>query len=149
MIGFLEAENLGHTPSFRPSRIARVQVIVRGQSDSNELFELLVDLNSKSIEQKKHLVGKHAYIDTAYMQDVEKACRADPRIQDEIMKLNLPEGASVVIEPWAYATDGMNDMSKRTTMVSPMYLLIYISTSKRCLSESFIVLVLCTPSERP
>ncbi|KAF4219089.1 hypothetical protein CNMCM5878_003944 [Aspergillus fumigatiaffinis] len=116
MIGFLEAENLGHTPSFRPPRIARVQVIVRGQSDSNELFELLIDLNSKSIEQKEHLVGKHAYIDTAYMQDVEKACRADPRIQDEIKKLNLPEGASVVIEPWAYATDGMNDMSKRTTM---------------------------------
>ena len=51
------------------------------------------------------------------MQTVEKACRADPRIDDEIRKLKLPSGATVVIEAWAYATDGMNDMNERTTMV--------------------------------
>lgn len=124
MILFLEAEHLGHTPVLCPARIARVQVLVRDPSGSNDLFELLVNLNLGLVEQKEHLVDKHPYIDTVYMRDVEKACKEDPGIQEEIKKLNLPEGASVVIEPWAYATDGMNDMSERITMVSLAYLLL-------------------------
>jgi Cu2+-containing amine oxidase len=70
-----------------------------------------------SVIKKEYLVGKHPYIDSAYMQAAEKACRADPRIEAEIQKLKLPDGAQVVVEPWAYATDGMNDVSERTTMV--------------------------------
>jgi primary-amine oxidase len=42
---------------------------------------------------------------------------ADPKVQAEIKTLDLPEGASVIIEPWAYATDGANDMSRRISMV--------------------------------
>lgn len=89
---------------------------IRGDA-GNEMVELLIDLDAASVVKKEHLVGKHPYIDSAYMQAVEKACRADPRVQAEIEKLKLPSGATVVIEPWAYATDGMNDMSERTTMV--------------------------------
>lgn len=116
MISFLEGELRGQTHS-RPVRAARVQVTIRGNSKPNEMVELTVDLTSGSIIKKEHLVGKHPYIDSAYMQAAEKACRADPRIEAEIQKLKLPDGAQVVVEPWAYATDGMNDVSERTTMV--------------------------------
>jgi primary-amine oxidase len=95
-----------------------VQVNSRGESGSNELIEILVNIDSQSVIGTEHLIGKHSYIDSAYMQAVEKACRADPRIDAEIQKLKLPPGATVVIEAWAYATDGMNDMNERTTMVS-------------------------------
>jgi primary-amine oxidase len=51
------------------------------------------------------------------MKQVEQACLANKKVQDEIRSLDLPEGAVVVVEPWAYATDGMNDMTQRVTMV--------------------------------
>jgi primary-amine oxidase len=118
MVSFLEKEHLGQSQSSRPVRIARVQVTIGTESGSGKLIELLVDLEAQCVIKREHLMGKHPYIDSEYMQAVEKACRADPRIHAEIQKLKLPAGASVVIEPWAYATDGMNDMTERTTMVS-------------------------------
>lgn len=116
MISFLEGELRGQSHQ-RPVRAARVQVTIRGNSKPNEMVELTIDLTTGSVIKKEHLVGKHPYIDSAYMQAAEKACRADPRIETEIQKLNLPQGAQIVVEPWAYATDGMNDVSERTTMV--------------------------------
>jgi primary-amine oxidase len=53
------------------------------------------------------------------MKEVEEACLRDPKVQAEIITLDLPEGASVIVEPWAYATDGSNDMSRRISMVLP------------------------------
>jgi primary-amine oxidase len=50
------------------------------------------------------------------MKQVETACLGDSRVQDEVKKLQLPDGATVIVEPWTYATDGMNDMSSRITM---------------------------------
>ncbi|KAJ5760677.1 hypothetical protein N7520_007833 [Penicillium odoratum] len=116
MIQFLEEEHQGKSVVSRPVRKARVQIIIRAQSGLNEMVELVVDLDQGVVCKKEHLPGKHPYIDSAYMQAVENACRADPRIEAEIQKLQLPEGSTVVIEPWAYATDGMSDMTERTTM---------------------------------
>ncbi|KAJ5648171.1 hypothetical protein N7490_004543 [Penicillium lividum] len=116
MIQFLEEEHQGKSGISQPSRNARVQIIIRAQSGLNEMFELIVNLDQGVVCKKEHLPGKHPYIDSAYMQAVENACRADPRIEAEIQKLQLPEGSTVVIEPWAYATDGMSDMIERTTM---------------------------------
>ncbi|KAJ5166806.1 Copper amine oxidase 1 [Penicillium canariense] len=115
MISFLDGGHRDQTHP-RPVRAARVQVTIRGDSCPNEMVELIVNLDSGLIIKKEHLVGKHPYIDSAYMQAAEKACRADPRVEAEIQSLKLPDGAKVVVEPWAYATDGMNDMSARTTM---------------------------------
>lgn len=132
MIPFLEKEHVGQSQIPRPARKARVQVTIRGDSGAIEMIELLVDLHSASVIKKEHLAGKHPYIDSAYMQAAEKACRADPRVQAEIAKLKLPLDAKVVIEPWAYATDGTDDMTERTTMVSicPIYsVLVPISIS--------------------
>lgn len=143
MIPFLEKEHLGQSQISRPARTARVQVTIRGDSGSIEMVELIVDILAVSVVKKEHLAGKHPYIDSAYMQAAEKACRADMRVQAEIQKLKLPPDAKVVIESWAYATDGMNDMTQRTTMVSisPM-LSIHILTLK-------IVLLLHAPARSP
>lgn len=120
MVAFLEKEHLGQIPVSHPLRIAHVQVIVRGESRPNELTELLVDLNRDAVIHQEVLMGKHSFIDAAYMKAVEEVCMADEMVQSEIKKLCLPEGATVVVEPWAYATDGLNDMSERTSMVSSM-----------------------------
>lgn len=117
MMSFLEHERRGEAACKKPARTARVQVVLPGDSASR-FIELWVDLDQAAILGKQHLVGKHPYIDSDYMQAVEKACLADSRVQEQITLLQLPAGASVIVEAWAYATDGLNDMSRRTTMVS-------------------------------
>jgi len=118
MIPFLDWEHGRQTNETRPSRRAHVQVVVQNDQASNQLFDLVVDLDKGVVVDKQHLEGKHSYIDSAYMREVEKACMADKKVQAEIATLELPPNASVCVEPWAYATDGTNDMSERTTMVS-------------------------------
>ncbi|KAJ5353108.1 copper amine oxidase [Penicillium brevicompactum] len=115
MIPFLDDQNRGGNSSKRPARTARVQVVLPGDWAAR-FVELWVDLDRAVIIKKEHLVGKHPYIDSDYMQAVEKACIEDPRIQEQIALLELPAGATVIVEAWAYATDGLNDMSQRITM---------------------------------
>ena len=66
---------------------------------------------------KENLVGRHSYTDAVEMQESEIACLADERVQAEIQAMDLPDGAVVCIEPWTYAPDGMEDMTKRWIMV--------------------------------
>lgn len=117
MIPYLEKEQkkqpLGHVPT----RYARVEVAVPGAKSGNELFELVVDLDKDKVARKQHMKGKHSYIDADYMKAVENACLANEEVQAEIRTLELPANSTVVVEPWAYATDGMNDMTERVTMV--------------------------------
>lgn len=119
MIHFLEKEHSGQPLDARPTRVARVQVVIHSEL-KNRLIELLVDLDHTTVIKQEHLAGRHSYIDSEYMKSVEQACLADARIQEEIKKLKLPTGAIVIVEPWAYATDGMNDMSERLTMVNTL-----------------------------
>ncbi|KAH7016888.1 copper amine oxidase [Ilyonectria destructans] len=116
MIGFLENEHRKQPELQGPVRCARVEVIAKAQNGKPELFELRVNLDNKKIMFKQRLEGKHSYIDSSYMSEVEAACLADKRVQEEIRKLKLPKGSTAIVEPWAYATDGMNDMSERITM---------------------------------
>jgi primary-amine oxidase len=111
MIAFLEAETSSIKAAY-PPRLARVQLFI-----NQELHELLVDLVEARITVIEPLPGKHSYIDTAFMQQAGDACLADARVQEEIKSLNLPEGATVVVEPWAYATDGILNEKERWTMV--------------------------------
>jgi primary-amine oxidase len=119
MVGFLEDESLRQFPGRQPLRCARVEVVVNDEIGDTQLFDLLVDLDNDKILAKQHQHGKHSYIDAAYMKQVEQACLANDDVQAEIKRLFLPEGAKVVVEPWAYATDGQNDMKSRVSMVSP------------------------------
>jgi primary-amine oxidase len=120
MIPFLDNEHAGRATEQAPVRCARVEVVIRLSEEQNGLFELSVDLDNNKIIAKQHHHGKHSYIDTTFMQQVEAACLANAEVQEQICVLDLPEGSSVVVEPWAYATDGENDMSKRLSMVFPL-----------------------------
>lgn len=124
LVPYLDAEHRGDDDVPAPQRCARVEVLVKTSTNDNDLIELIIDLNLGSVVKQEHLVGKHSYIDAAYMKEVEEACMADSRVQDEVKALQLPDEASVIVEPWAYATDGSNDMSKRITMVCPPTLYI-------------------------
>ena len=117
MIAFLESEHSIQAVSSAPARCAHVQLVVRSEKGANQLFELLVDLDQGKVVKNEYLEGKHSYIDAAYMKQVEAACMTDERVQAEIKALDLPVGSTVCVEPWAYATDGMNDMSERISMV--------------------------------
>lgn len=121
MTEFLEKEHRHQPLGLAPTRHARIEVIVKGSGDKNQLFELVVDLDKDKVVQKKHVEGKHSYIDADYMKAVEAACLADKTVQDEIATLDVPDGSTVVVEPWAYATDGMNDMTERVTMVRSFF----------------------------
>jgi hypothetical protein len=117
LIIYLETEHQGGQTLPNISRCARVEVISRSKKGTIDLLEFIVAIDSNDVIKQQHLEGKHSYIDSAYMKEVEAACMADPKVQAEIKTLDLPEGASVIIEPWAYATDGANDMSRRISMV--------------------------------
>ncbi|OAA64969.1 Copper amine oxidase [Cordyceps fumosorosea ARSEF 2679] len=116
MVVFLDQEHQGLPITDFPTRNAHIQVVAKGSSGENQLFELIVDLDQDKVVEKQHHKGKHSYIDSAYMQAVEKACLKDENVQAEIRSLDLPPEATVVVEAWAYATDGMNDMTERLTM---------------------------------
>lgn len=93
-----------------------VQVFL-GPRDSEHFYELKVDVDAGSIVHKEQLLGCHPHVDANDMQKVERACLDDPGVQAAIRDMQLPDGAVVKIEPWTYATDGMNDMSQKITMV--------------------------------
>ncbi|GME23646.1 Copper amine oxidase [Neofusicoccum parvum] len=116
MIPFLDSEHSASGPTTPPARVAKIQAYVGHPGTKKNFTEFMVDLGRMSILSREELVGKHSYIDADYMRQVEEACLADPGVQEEIRSLKLPEGATAVVEPWAYATDGMNDMSERLTM---------------------------------
>lgn len=121
MIPFLEREHKKQPQGHVPTRYARVEVVIKGAKSGTELFELVVDLDNEKVARKQHMKGKHSYIDAEYMKAVENACLANDEVQAEIRTLELPANSTVVVEPWAYATDGMSDMTERVTMVSMLY----------------------------
>lgn len=117
MISWLDALEKDQVKPPPPARTARVQVVTQYKQKSNQLIELIINLQHGDIVKQQHLVGKHPYVDSDYMKQVEKACLADSKVKMELKTLQIPTGASIVAEPWTYATDGLNDMSERFTMV--------------------------------
>ncbi|KAH6630018.1 copper amine oxidase [Chaetomium sp. MPI-SDFR-AT-0129] len=112
MVPFLDQEHAGEAPA-PPARIARILAHVNGTFTE---FKVNLDQDSQGVISEKPLPGRHSHIDGAYMRRAEQACLADVRVQEQVAALKLPEGATVVAEPWSYGTDGMNDMSQLVTM---------------------------------
>ncbi|KAK4185953.1 copper amine oxidase [Podospora australis] len=116
MVPFLDQEHdkspdKGFATLRRPARIAKVHAYIK-----KEFNEFRVNLDhSKVISERVHH-GRQAHIDGEYVRKVELACMADAGVQEQVQALKLPEGATVVVEPWTYGTDGMSDMSKKVTM---------------------------------
>jgi primary-amine oxidase len=129
MIRYLDSEHGGKPFEHTPTRCARVEVVIKLKEEI-ALFELLVDLDNNKVVAKQHQRGKHSHIDTTFMQQVEAACLSDEKVHEQIRILDLPEGSSVVVEPWAYATDGENDMSRRLSMVSVPQASTYMRLSR-------------------
>ncbi|EXJ55847.1 primary-amine oxidase [Cladophialophora yegresii CBS 114405] len=116
MMVFLDAEHEGQPVGKRPARLATVQVFFGAKRDSEHFYELKVNVDSGEIVHKEQLAGRHPHVDGNDMVKTETACLNDPRVQAAIKDMQLPDGAVVKIEPWTYATDGMNDMSQKITM---------------------------------
>lgn len=108
MITFLSNPQV---PEYRPKRIAMVHAYI-----SKAFHDIRFEISKGALISDQILHGRHSHVDTAYMKQVEEACLADARVQVAVQTLALPEGAKVIVEPWTYATDGMNDMSSRITM---------------------------------
>jgi primary-amine oxidase len=110
MIVYLDQEHADKSAT-RPKRVAKVYAYI-----AKAFHEIKFDLGNNVILSNEVLHGRHSHVDSAYMKQVEYACLRDARVQDKITALKLPKGATVIVEPWTYATDGMNDMSLRVTM---------------------------------
>lgn len=113
MIPFLEAEHQGRSAQ-PPARQAQVQFHTDARPD---LMEAIVELSTGRIVELQALPGRHSYVDATEMDAAERACLDAPEVKEALRKLNLPENATVCIEPWTYGTDGLNDMSERIIMV--------------------------------
>ncbi|GAB1312465.1 hypothetical protein MFIFM68171_02675 [Madurella fahalii] len=111
MVPFLDMEHGGINTPEPPARLAKVQAYV-----GKTFKEYKVNLNKRAVQSEVKLENRHSHIDGDYMRKAEAACMADPRVKEQVAALKLPEGAIVVVEPWTYGTDGLNDMSKRVTM---------------------------------
>jgi primary-amine oxidase len=114
MIPYLEAENASSPLPTPPSRCALVQFYL---DSITSFWEGEVNLETQTLSSRQNLFGRHSYTDAVEMQGTEAACLADPRVQAELRAMELPEDAVVCIEPWTYAPDGMEDMTKRRIMV--------------------------------
>jgi len=117
MMDFLSPEHAGKATEQVPARIATVQAFL-GPRDSSHFYELKVDLADGRIIQEQQLLGRHSHVDANDLQKCEAACLADPRVQEAIKAMELPENAITCVEPWTYGTDGMNDMKDKITMVT-------------------------------
>ena len=117
MTAYLDAEHGGDgQPLPYPARLAMVQTFL-GPRNSDNFYQLKVNVDSGEIVHKEQLIGCHPHVDVNDMRKTERACLDDPQVQDAIKNMKLPEGAIIKIEPWTYATDGMNDMKQKITMV--------------------------------
>lgn len=76
----------------------------------NKFHEAVVDLASGRVVRNV-LLGPfvHANGDGDEIIAIEKLALADEKVQAEIAKLELPEGTTVISDPWIYGSDGIGD----------------------------------------
>jgi primary-amine oxidase len=106
VLKYLEAEHAGKSrPSI--SRKAFLNYYIR---NTNKFHEATIDLTSRRVERNV-LLGPfvHANGDGDEIVAIEKIVLADEGVQAEIAKLQLPEGTTVISDPWIYGSDGVND----------------------------------------
>ncbi|KAK7700571.1 hypothetical protein SLS57_012052 [Botryosphaeria dothidea] len=106
VIPYLDAEHSGAPrPSIR--RKAFINYYIR---NTNKYHEAIVDLTAGVLEKNVRLgPNVHANGDGDEIVAIEKVALEDPGVQAEIAKLQLPKGTVVVIDPWIYGSDGVND----------------------------------------
>ncbi|OIW26880.1 hypothetical protein CONLIGDRAFT_635126 [Coniochaeta ligniaria NRRL 30616] len=103
LIPYLEAERAGkELPT-----IDRLSDVVYYLKNTDKLHEAIVDLTKDTVSSNK-LMGPflHANGDGDEIMAVERVMLADPGVQAEVAKLQLPEGSVLVADPWIYGSDG-------------------------------------------
>jgi primary-amine oxidase len=113
LLPYLVAEKSGK-PIPCPERIALVHYY---EAVPSKFYEAKVNLTEKKLYGSTLLEGRVSYQDGVDMKAVEEACLANPAVKKAIEALQLPTDATVLVEPWTYGTDGLNDMRDRITMV--------------------------------
>ncbi|OMP85109.1 Copper amine oxidase 1 [Diplodia seriata] len=106
VVPYLEAEHSG-APRPNIRRKAFVNYYIR---NTNKYHEAIVDLGAGSVERNVRLgPNVHANGDGDEIVAIEKTALEDAGVQAEIAKLQLPKGTVVVIDPWIYGSDGVDD----------------------------------------
>lgn len=89
----------------------------------DKLHEAVVNLTANKVESNVRLGPFiHAPGDGEEIIAIEKAMMEDEGVKAEIAKLQLPEGAVVVSDPWIY---GMFPEARTLTFVAPAVVLIW------------------------
>ena len=83
-----------------PARKAWVNYYLVGTAS---FYEAILDLSNKEVERQIEVpTGFHGPCDDDEILTAEKMTLADSRVQAEIAKLQLPDGAVVVCDPWIW-----------------------------------------------
>ncbi|KAJ2899929.1 putative copper amine oxidase 1 protein [Zalerion maritima] len=103
---YLEAERVGKLPG----HIDRRSFVVYYIKNTEKLHEAVVNLTQGRVEGNVRLgPNLHPNSDGEEILLVERACLEDLRVQAEIAKLELPDDAVIVLDPWIYGSDGVDD----------------------------------------
>ncbi|EMC95625.1 hypothetical protein BAUCODRAFT_576846 [Baudoinia panamericana UAMH 10762] len=105
-VPFIEAEFHGYNLP-RVDRRAFLNYYLR---NTNKFHEAVVNLSTQTVEKNVRLgPNLHGPGDGEEILAIERVALGDEGVQAEIAKLKLPEGAHVVVDPWIYGSDGVND----------------------------------------
>ncbi|KAF2101556.1 hypothetical protein NA57DRAFT_34414 [Rhizodiscina lignyota] len=106
VIPYLEAEHSGRPLPF----IARKVFVNYYIRNTNRFHEAIVNLSNGTVERNVRLgANVHANGDGDEIVAIENAALADEGVKAELQKLQLPEGAVVISDPWIYGADGVDD----------------------------------------
>ncbi|KAK4498489.1 hypothetical protein PRZ48_011147 [Zasmidium cellare] len=106
MVPFLEAAAKGDS---LPSIERRVFVTYYLRK-TDKFHEAVVNLSRRSVEYNVRLgANLHAPGDGEEIFAMERIALEDEGVKRELAKLALPEGAKVVVDPWIYGSDGVED----------------------------------------
>lgn len=105
-VPYLAAERSGESTQ-RIDRRAFINYYIR---KTNKFHEATVNLSAQTVERNVRLgANVHAPGDGDEIIAIEKIAIEDPAVQEEIKKLQLPEGSVVICDPWIYGSDGVGD----------------------------------------
>ncbi|KAK4545123.1 hypothetical protein LTR36_003674 [Oleoguttula mirabilis] len=106
MVPYLEAEFHGDSLPNIDRRVS-VNYYLR---KTNKFHEAVINLTQQSVEYNVRLgPNVHAPIDGEEVMEIERITLEDEGVKAEIAKLQLPEGTQVIVDPWPYGSDGIDD----------------------------------------
>ncbi|KAJ5108251.1 copper amine oxidase [Penicillium angulare] len=104
---YLEAEHAGN--AMRPI-VERRSILAYYEKGGDTLYEAIVNLTTGSVTSNTKLHESiHGPADLDEVAAVEALVRNDASVQEALKKINIKDTSLVVIEPWVYGSDGIQD----------------------------------------